>query len=237
MKPLHDMPEASTTWFATYHPHYKEKLGTTKSTYNPSLLQSLLMLISLLNALFDCVVKVIASHYPHYKDKLFGNPTWSFVCTANSLHFLYNLGNLSAASLLACNGAYVAESGLVTKKEKPPRTSLHLISRPLQASSLLSLTLSEYTTMSKWQYSSALASFPLLADYSSIKLTSDKAIKTAKTITKYCKYLTSTQNLSKVSLDLSRIAQTVNFLPDNIVLLNRPLRWPITNKSRRLRYD
>ena len=40
----------------------------------------------------------------------------------------------------------------------------------------------------------------------------------------------------KASFDLSRAAQTVEFSPDDIVLLNRRLQWQITNKSQRLRY-
>ncbi len=35
MKPLHNISEVNTTWFATYPPHYKEKLGTKKFIYNP----------------------------------------------------------------------------------------------------------------------------------------------------------------------------------------------------------
>lgn len=142
------MPEASTTWFIAYHPHYKEKSGMTESAHNLFLLRPLLKLLLLRDASSNCVVKIIATHHPHYKDKLVGNLNWSFVCATNSFHFLCNLGNLSAASLFAYNGACIAEPSLITKKEEPPRTSLHLISRPLQALSLLSLTLLEYTTIS-----------------------------------------------------------------------------------------
>ncbi len=35
MKPLYGVPEADNHWFATYHTHYKKKLGMEKSTYNP----------------------------------------------------------------------------------------------------------------------------------------------------------------------------------------------------------
>ena len=67
------------------------------------------------------------------------------------------------------------------------------------------LAMSKYAAMSKWQLSSTLASFPLLADYLSVKLT------------------------SKVSFNLSRAAQTVEFLPDNIALVNKRLQRQITN--------
>ena len=40
----------------------------------------------------------------------------------------------------------------------------------------------------------------------------------------------------ETSFDLSRAAQTVEFLPDDIALLNKQLQWQITNKSRGLRY-
>lgn len=37
MKLLYNVPEANNYWFATYHTHYKEKLGIRESTYNPCL--------------------------------------------------------------------------------------------------------------------------------------------------------------------------------------------------------
>ena len=40
----------------------------------------------------------------------------------------------------------------------------------------------------------------------------------------------------EASFNLFRVAQTVEFLPDDIALLNKRLRWQITNKSRELRY-
>ena len=140
------------------------------------------------------------------------------------------MGNLSTAFLFACNsGTYVAEPGLVIKKREPPRTFWHLLSRFSSLLSLLcSLTLSkmrqaisEYLAKSKcaimsdWQFShSALVSFSLLANYSSIKLTSKKAVQSAKIMTKDCKYLTSTQNLPEASFDFSCSAQKVKFTAD-----------------------
>ena len=90
-------------WFAIYFPYYKEKLEMTEFKYNSRQL---------------------------YKIRLVNNPTWSFVCIASCLYFKYclgSLGNLSMAFLFAFNGgAYATESGLVTKKEKLPKTSLNL---------------------------------------------------------------------------------------------------------------
>lgn len=40
----------------------------------------------------------------------------------------------------------------------------------------------------------------------------------------------------KASFDLSRAAQTVEFSPDDIALLNKRLQWQINNNSRGLRY-
>ena len=81
-----------------------------------------------------------------------------------------------------------------------------------------SSTLSEMCpVMSKLQFSLALTNFPfasfsLLADYSSIKLTSE------------------------ASFHLSRAAETVKFLLDNNTLSNKRLQWQITNKSCELHY-
>ena len=70
--------------FATYHPHYKEKLRIIESTYNPFLLRSPPKLISPLRASSDYIVKIMklprcvpkagkhlfAVHHPHYKEEL-----------------------------------------------------------------------------------------------------------------------------------------------------------------------
>ena len=88
---------------------------------------------------------------------------------------------------------YITESVLVTKKEELPRTFIYH-SHHFQPLAPFS--------------SSNFASFSLLANYSSFKLTSKKAIKA-------CKYLTSIQNLLDASFDLSHIAQTVEFLLDD----------------------
>ena len=37
IKPLYNIPKAGNHWFATYHIHYKEKLGMEELTYNPYL--------------------------------------------------------------------------------------------------------------------------------------------------------------------------------------------------------
>ncbi len=94
------------------------------------------------------------------------------------------------------NGAYATESGLVTKKGELPRTFIYH---------------SYHFQPPAPFFSSNFASFPLLADYSSFKLTSEKAIKAVED----CKYLTSTQNLPDASFDLSHTAQTVEFSPDD----------------------
>ena len=137
---LHDdVPKASTTSFATYHPHYKEKPGMTESAHDPFLLWPSPKLLLPPDALSDSIVK-FATYHPHYKDILVSNPTRTFVCAASCLYFGYwlgSLGNLLTASLFARDGgACTAEPGLVTKKGEPPRTSLD-ISHPDQPPSLL----------------------------------------------------------------------------------------------------
>ena len=67
---LPDLPEAITTWFAIYHPQYKEKLGITESAHDPFLLRLLPKPISLLGVSSDCAVKAFAIYHPHYKEKL-----------------------------------------------------------------------------------------------------------------------------------------------------------------------
>lgn len=147
-------------------------------------------------------------YYPYYKDKL-SNVTRSFVFAANNLHFLCSLSNLSTAL------AYATEPNLVTKKRKSPRTSIHLFFDALQLLSLMLslmisnmrpaifeyLAISKYMSMSKWQFSSTLASFPLLADYSLIKLTSEASL--------HC------------SCTAQTTAQIVEFLPDANVFINK----------------
>ena len=171
MKPLYDVPEASTTSFATYHPHYKEKPGMTESAHDPFLHWPSPKLLSLPDALSDSIVK-FATYHPHYKDILISNPTQTFVCAASCLYFGYwlgSLGNLSTASLFARDGgAGTAEPGLVTKKGELPRTSLHIFHPDQPPSLLLGSTFSKNApsdvcmlgkskcaTMCEWPFSSA----------------------------------------------------------------------------------
>ena len=63
--------------------------------------------------------------------------------------------------------------------------------------------------MITWQFSLTLAS--LLADYLSVKLTSQKAIKAVEDR----KYLIFTQNLPDASFNLFCVAQIAKFLPDD----------------------
>ena len=139
IKSLLDFSEASTTWFAIYHPHYKEKLGITESAHEPFLLWQLPKPISLLGVSSDCVVKAFAIYHPHYKEKIVSNSTRTFVCAANCLYFLCDWSNLSVPFFLAHDsGPWAAEPGI----GEPLRTALHL-SCHLQHPFLLGSTLSE----------------------------------------------------------------------------------------------
>ena len=87
-------------------------------------------------------------------------------------------------------GAYAIEPSLVTKKGELPRTFIYLFHHFQTSTPFFSLN---------------FASFLLLADYSSIKLTNVKAIK----VIEDCKYLTFTQSLPDASFDLFCTTQTV----------------------------
>lgn len=75
IKPLHDMSEISTNYFAAYYLHYKEKPEITQLIYNPFLIWPPLELVLLPSISSDCVIQFIAIYHPYYKDKLFSNPT------------------------------------------------------------------------------------------------------------------------------------------------------------------
>lgn len=95
-----------------------------KSISNFFLFQPLSKLLLLPNTSSNYVVK-FAIYHPHYKNKLIGNLTQTFICTANYLYFLYSLVNFLIASLFTCNDdIYTPQLGQVAKKEKPPRTPL-----------------------------------------------------------------------------------------------------------------
>lgn len=78
---------------------------------------------------------------------------------------------------------------------------------------IFNLKIFKCTLIFGWQLSLTLASFFILADYSSVKLT------------------------SKTFLDLSHTAQKVEFLPDNIAILDKQLQLQITNNFCSLRYN
>lgn len=122
-----------------------------------------------------------AIYYLHYKKKL------------GIIKSTIKLVTNSAASLLTQNsGICAAQLGLVAKNREPLRTFVYFLYRFQTRSLYFSLIFSKiYLTilkctpiftwqlrfkctpiMSKWQFNSTLASFFLLADYTSIKLTS-----------------------------------------------------------------
>lgn len=70
-KLLFDIPKTGNHSFATYHPHYKEKLGITlpESAHDLFLFRLLLKPLSLTDILSDSVVKFTIYH-PHYKEIL-----------------------------------------------------------------------------------------------------------------------------------------------------------------------
>lgn len=109
-------------------------------------------------------------YHSYYKEKLINNATRTFICAINYLYFSYSLSNLLAASLFFAGNSRACDTklDLVTKKEKPPKTSLfyttnttmlpcfclspclYLFSHPLKPLSLIfSPRLSKYTSISK----------------------------------------------------------------------------------------
>lgn len=68
MKPIYDIPKASTTLFAAYYPHYKEKYGITKFAHNPSLSWLLPKLLSLFDILSNYIVN-FATYRLYYKEE------------------------------------------------------------------------------------------------------------------------------------------------------------------------
>ncbi len=125
MKPIYNIPEVSTTLYAIYHLHYKEKSEMTKFVYKSSLFQPPLQLLSppitssnyiiqIIKPLYDMsevnIIRFVIYHL--YNKNKFHNLTRSFVSVTNNLHFLYSLNNLLMAPTCAI------ESNLVTKKKK-----------------------------------------------------------------------------------------------------------------------
>ena len=166
-------------------------------------------LVSLLDASSGCIVKVMK---PLYGVAEVGNHCFA------TYHPHYKdklVGNLSTAFLFARDGeACDTKPGLVTKKGEPPRTSLHVPSDALQLLSfMLSLTLSKMRP-TMFEYLAMFKCAPM-SEWQS-------------------------ENLPEASFDPSlaaqTAAQTVEFSPDDIALLNKRLRRQTTNKSRQLRH-
>ena len=194
-KLLYSIPKAGNHCFASYHPHYKEKLGMIEFTYNPFLLRPPPKLVSLPGVSSDCIVKVIAIYHPYYKEKL-GITDSTRELVINSVNFAF-----------ACDSGGCADRpDLVPKKGEPSRTFIYLLSHLLQSLSLqllsfmLSLTLSkmcpaifEYLAMFKWP----------MSKWQSENLP---------------------EAFFNPSLTAQTAAQIVEFLQDNIPLLKKRLR-------------
>lgn len=240
--------------FVSHHLYYKEKSGIVKTIYN-SFLRSLFKLILLLSILSHYIIKIMnllynildagkywfAIYHLHYKDKFVDNLTWAFICATNCLYFLRNQSNFSATFFFAYDSStYTAKLSLVTRKRELQKISLHFFScLPLLLSLFFSLTLfkiclaifkclaiSKCIIIFEQQFSFlALANCLLLVDSLLVKLTSEKAIKKIKIMTKDCKNFKTIQHLPKTAFNSSLAAQItaqkVKFLQNNIVLLDK----------------
>lgn len=70
---------------------------------------------------------LFAAYHQYYKEKIISNLTRTIVCVTNYICFLCNWINLLIAFYLADNnGLCATKPGLVTKKEKLPKTFIHL---------------------------------------------------------------------------------------------------------------
>ena len=150
-----------------------------------------------------------AIYYPHYKDKLVGNLTRKFVSTANCLYFLCGWSNLLAAFFFAYDsGTCATKLDIVIKKGELPRTSLHCF----RLFSLLSLCLLGSTFL---KMRPAIFKYAAMSKWQS-------------------------ENLLQVSSNpffaTQTAIKTVEFLVNNIALLNKQLQQQITNKFRGLRH-
>lgn len=179
----------------------------TKFAYKLFLFRPPSKLLSLLDSLSNYILKY-ATHHLHYRDKLVGNRTQTSIYAVSSLYLKYSLGslgNLSTVFLFAYNEEICAtQPDLVLKKREPPKITLRY-SHSFQNLSLFS--------------GSTSASSFLLADESSVKLTSEKTIKEVED----SKYHISIHNLPEISFNLFRTIQSANFLQADITLLNKQL--------------
>lgn len=113
-------------------------------------------------------------YHPYDTDEQVSNSTKTSVYAANCFYFGYNLDNLSIASFFACDGrACTTKPDLVTKKKKLSKAALELFDLFQSLFFLFYLTIFKYVLISKWQFRTTLASFPMLGDYLSVKLTSE----------------------------------------------------------------
>ena len=143
-----------------------------------------------------------------YSNKLVSNLIWTSICNARYFCFRYNfsyLGNFSTASFFAHNGdVWIAILSMVTKKRKLPKTSLYLLSHLFHP---LFLFFS----------STFLKIYPEIFKYLAIL----KCILMSECAPMFeC----------KVSLNLFYTAPIVEYLPDNIALLDKQLQWQKNNQ-------
>lgn len=181
-----------------------------ESTYNPSFLRPLFKLVSPLGILFHYIIKVMdplhnmpkaiiiqfAIYYQHYKNKFVSNSIWKFGFNTNYLYFLCGWNNLLAVFFFAYDsGICVIKLGIIIKKGKLLRISLHYFE-------LFSLTFLLLLSLIFSKMSPVMFKYALMSKW---KL----------------------ENLLKASSNPFLVAQTaakmVEFLPDNIALLNKRL--------------
>ena len=225
IEPLSDVLVVSTNRFAIYHPHYKDKF-VDNPTRALCAVDNFYFLSNFDN--FSAASPLFASNHRacaiwlglvvKKKESLktssiYTTDTWiERAGKTKTPSLLLNLTLFKICPVISKwaaifewqfvwnGGAYATEPGLVTKKGEPLRTFIYLSYRFQPPALFFSLN---------------FASFPLLAEYSSVKLNNEKAIK----VIEDCKYLISIQNLPDAPFDLFRTAPIVEYWPDDSALL------------------
>ena len=214
-----------------------------------------LELISLLGSSSDCVVKVMkplygvpkagnhwfATYYTHHKEKLGMIESTYDPCLLYSSSSFGIVGMQTDNTLILADNNFASteedaiRSAKIMTKDKEHLTPAH---PPKFNGTQIKLDLNGIVLIKKSHIGGIFPVTDHAADSTSSKgITRKKLSPKEQYLAQRAKgaYIASVCQL-EASFDLSRAAQTVKFLPDDIAILNKRLQWQITNKSRRLRY-
>ena len=214
-KLLHGVSEVGNHRFANHHLHYKKKLGMTESTYKTSLFRPPPLLILPPIASSNYIVKVMKSLY----DLSEASITWFAIY---HLYYKDRLSNTTWTFVCIANCLICS------------------LSNPLTAS-LFAYNGGDYATKPGLVIKKRelpRTSLPLLSDALQLPhlILSSRLLKMRPAIFEYFP-MSKCAPMSKWQfIDFFCTALTVEFLPDNIALLNKRLRQQTTNMSRQQNY-